>query len=111
VGLTVRGGDGDCRGRKCAEEGRWWTGGVEGGAVEERTRHVDVDERDGAKSGTGGGRRPFYGGSVAWRWERAGGSISVPRGGREWERVRLIEWSVQQRPGRGAAWPHHASGR
>jgi hypothetical protein len=36
------------------------TKGIEGGAVEERTRHTGVDKRDGAKSGTGGGRRLLW---------------------------------------------------
>jgi hypothetical protein len=38
---------------------RRWTGGVEGGAVEERTQHTDVYWRDGAKSGTGDGTHPL----------------------------------------------------
>jgi hypothetical protein len=42
---------------------RRWTGGGEGGAVEERTRHVGVDEGDGVKRGAGGA---FYGGPAAW---------------------------------------------
>jgi hypothetical protein len=41
--------------------------------VEERTWHTDVDLRDGAKSGTGDGWRPFYGGPVARQRERVGG--------------------------------------
>jgi hypothetical protein len=42
-------------------------------AVEERTWHADVDERVGAKSQTGGGWHPFYGGPVAQKRERVGG--------------------------------------
>jgi hypothetical protein len=117
VGLTGGGGgDGDGSGRKCAGEGR-------GGLVAVGGREVSREgrwrrERDTWTWMRGMGRKAGHAVvdvrfMAAW-WRGGGkgqGSISVPRGGRERERVRLIERSVQQRPGRGAAWPHHASGR
>jgi hypothetical protein len=57
-----RGGLISVGGWEASREGRW-----------RRTWHTDVDERDGAKSETGGGRRPFYGGPVARKREMAGG--------------------------------------
>jgi hypothetical protein len=59
------------------------------GAVEERTRHADVDERDGAKSGTGGGRRLL--------WQPGGTAEGKGQG------VRLgAAWTVGMGKGEGA---------
>jgi hypothetical protein len=57
-----------------------WMGGVEGGAVEERTRHVGVDEGDGAKKG--GRAAPFM--VARWRSREKGAGGSGVEGGGGW---------------------------
>jgi hypothetical protein len=56
---------------------RRWMGGVEGGAVEERTRHVGVDEGDGVKKG--GRAAPFM--AARWRSREKGAGGSGVEGG------------------------------
>jgi hypothetical protein len=59
------GGNGGVRRRPEPLGHRRWIGGIEGGAVEERTRHSGVDEGDGAKKGNIGG--PMYFMVARWR--------------------------------------------
>jgi hypothetical protein len=107
VGLTMGGGggNGDGGGRKSVGEGRGGSVTIGGreesreGAVEERTWHTDVDLRDGAKSGTGDGWRPFYGGPVARQRERVGGLA----------RCRVEGKNGKGRGGPGAAWDNAAA--
>jgi hypothetical protein len=53
----------------------------------------------------------FYGGPVARQRERGRGSISVPCGGREWEKERGSGRGGGQRGWRGVAMPHDRSNR
>jgi hypothetical protein len=61
---------------------RWWTGGVEGGAVEERVWHSGVDKGDGVKKWNGGGRRLLWWPSGAGKEEKGQGVSRglAPRG-------------------------------
>jgi hypothetical protein len=79
------------------------------GAVEERTWHADVDEKDGAKSGTGSGRR------LLWR----PGGAAEGKGQGSPSRCHVEGGNGKRRGGPGAAgdsaggtaWPCHTTGR
>jgi hypothetical protein len=84
------GGNGGVRWRPEPLSHRRWTGGVEGGAVEERAWHSGVDEDDGVKKGKmgkrGGGGPDTGSGAVArpeWAAGRGeSGTCAADRRGR-----------------------------
>jgi hypothetical protein len=76
------GGNGGVRWRPEPLSHRRWTGGVEGGAVEERAWHSGVDEDDGVKKGKMGKRGGAGPTRAAGLWrDRSGqqGAVSPAR--------------------------------
>jgi hypothetical protein len=70
------GSNGGVRQRPEPLDHRWWTGGIEGGVVEEIAWHSGVD---GSKKGNGGGRRLFWRPGGAGEEEKGQGGPRVRR--------------------------------